>query len=346
MVDASGGNPAAAHLRAGPVGSTADDQHVLALVAPRVRATRATRLACFAMHGRPAPDERSPRSSWSWCSSASSCATTTATGTVRHDTFGQAAVLLLSPQERFAVCTACSPNARATDGEKARHYLHAGQAGRGARAHALRAAEIATSRNERADHLAIATHARQRRRGYRPRARHGRSARARRPGRRGPGVRAARGAEDRVCRRCDGTRRSPGARGGRAQHELVWPALEAAVEAPDAGRRRSRSHRAPAPRPLPRPGQVGRGGRAHRGAPGSRARRARRASRSPRRTARSERHHWSTRIPNVGAVARQVDQRPHATKASPPSRSRAPTASSSPSCRRANRRRALRWHRR
>ncbi len=60
---------------------------------------------------------------------------------------------LLSAKERFAIHLDLAEQAT-TDGERARHYLHGGDPDR-ARSYALRAAQQASSRNERADHLAI-----------------------------------------------------------------------------------------------------------------------------------------------------------------------------------------------
>ncbi|MGH8977509.1 MAG: LuxR C-terminal-related transcriptional regulator [Acidimicrobiia bacterium] len=73
---------------------------------------------------------------------------------MRHDSFGQAAISLLSREERFTIHRILAQTST-TDGERARHHLHAGEPER-ARVYALRAADCATSRNEHADHLAIA----------------------------------------------------------------------------------------------------------------------------------------------------------------------------------------------
>jgi DNA-binding NarL/FixJ family response regulator len=149
LVAISGGNPLL--LTCAPTGQAADDR-LVALVA---RASEKARhaLACLALHGRPSWDEecevigeldrlglvvRAADRGW----------------TVRHDSFGQAAISLLSREERFAIHRALAQSSD-TDGERARHHMHAGEPER-ARVYALRAADLATSRNERADHLAIA----------------------------------------------------------------------------------------------------------------------------------------------------------------------------------------------
>jgi DNA-binding NarL/FixJ family response regulator len=152
VVEASGGNPLL--LTCGSNGgATPADRRVVALVA---RASERARyaLACFALHGRPARAPSGPEleelerlgllvldDDGRW--------------RVRHDTFGQAALQLVSPAERRSLHRLLAERTN-NDGERARHYLHSGQPDR-ARECALRAAEAATSPHERADHLAIAT---------------------------------------------------------------------------------------------------------------------------------------------------------------------------------------------
>jgi DNA-binding NarL/FixJ family response regulator len=149
LVEHSGGNPLL--LTCAPAATRADDR-LVALVA---RASPPARyaLARMSLAGRPSWDEecevireldalglvvRAADRGW----------------TVRHDSFGQAAVSLLTRDERFTIHRALAETSE-TDGERARHHMHAGQPDC-AREFALRAAEASTSRNERADHLAIA----------------------------------------------------------------------------------------------------------------------------------------------------------------------------------------------
>jgi DNA-binding NarL/FixJ family response regulator len=153
MVAASDGNPLLLTCGSDIGGATPADRRVVALVA---RASERARyaLACFALHGRPARAPAGPEleelerlgllvqdddGRWQ----------------VRHDTFGQAALLLISQAERRSLHRLLAERAN-SDGVRARHYLHSGQPDR-ARECALRAAEAATSPHERADHLAIAT---------------------------------------------------------------------------------------------------------------------------------------------------------------------------------------------
>ena len=149
LVDQAGGNPLL--LTCAPAGNRADDR-LVALVA-RASTEGRYALARMALTGHPSWSERcdvireldglglvvrAEDEGW----------------TVRHDSFGQAAVSLLSRDERFGIHRVLAETSD-TPGERARHYMHAGLPER-ARAHALEAADAATSRNERADHLAIA----------------------------------------------------------------------------------------------------------------------------------------------------------------------------------------------
>jgi DNA-binding NarL/FixJ family response regulator len=151
LVAASGGNPLLLTCLPAPTIKATDDR----LVALVTRASQDARyaLARMALYGRPSWDEecevireldqlglvvRADDRGW----------------VVRHDLFGQAAVALLAKEERLAIHRLLA-EASETDGERARHYMHAGEPRR-ARSFALQAAETAASRNERADHLAIA----------------------------------------------------------------------------------------------------------------------------------------------------------------------------------------------
>jgi DNA-binding NarL/FixJ family response regulator len=225
IVGAAGGNPLLLTCAPGLTGTTAANQHVLALVA---RASERARhaLACFALHGRPARAEvrdelvellqlglvvRSDDGHWY----------------LRHETFGQAALLLLSPQERRGLHGMLATRTR-SDGEKARHYLHAGKPEK-AREYALRAAQSASSRNERADHLAIATMPVD---GVvDPDLMLETAEELARAGRVDEGLVYARLAkpETRV-QRLRQHKTIAGCAWWAAQHDLVWPALEAAVE--------------------------------------------------------------------------------------------------------------------
>ena len=149
LVAASGGNPLL--LTCAPVlpGVAAADERLIALVA---RASEPARhaLAGLALHGHPSCDDdyeelarlglvvHSEERGWA----------------LRHDAFGQAALSLCSPREQIEIHRKLAATS-ATDGERARHYLHSGDPDQ-ARVYALRAAQHASSRNERADHLAIA----------------------------------------------------------------------------------------------------------------------------------------------------------------------------------------------
>ena len=246
---------------------------------------------------------------------------------MRHDSFGQAAVSLLSHATSASPSIGSSPR-RATPTASAPGTTCTPASRSAARAHALQAADAATSRNERADHLAIAASLADPSTEADLILRCRRSARARRSGRRRPRVRAVRDAEDRV----ELLRREKNiawCAWWAAQPDLVWPALERAVEllTPDdteievtvrmlRARYLARcSGTAPAAIAEARAG-----------------RRARRTGRTPgRRSVRRPRcrdagESWR----RLGAVARQVDRgRGSQRRPRSVSRSRAPTACSS-----------------
>jgi DNA-binding NarL/FixJ family response regulator len=150
LVTTSGGNPLL--LTCEPTSASSDDR-VVALVARASPAARAA-LARMALEGRPTRDGecddrireldelglvvRAEHDGWQ----------------IRHDSFGRAAVALLPRTERVAIHLALAAQST-TDGERARHYLDAGEPQR-ARCHAIQAAATAISPNERAEHLAIA----------------------------------------------------------------------------------------------------------------------------------------------------------------------------------------------
>jgi DNA-binding NarL/FixJ family response regulator len=149
LVQASGGNPLL--LTCAPVlpGTAAADERLFALVARASEPARHS-LAGLVLRGRPSCDD-----GYEELARLGLVVQTEERGwTVRHDSFGQAALSLLSPSERIEIHRHLAATST-TDGERARHYLHSGDPDQ-ARIYALRAAQNASSRNERADHLAIA----------------------------------------------------------------------------------------------------------------------------------------------------------------------------------------------
>ncbi len=149
LVEASGGNPLL--LTCAPVlpGVAAADERLIALVA---RASEPARhaLAGLALHGHPSCDD-----DYEELARLGLVVHTDERGwALRHDSFGQAALSLCSGREQIEIHRRLAATCT-TDGERARHYLHGGDPDQ-ARIYALRAAQHASSRNERADHLAIA----------------------------------------------------------------------------------------------------------------------------------------------------------------------------------------------